>query len=184
MTKQAQSDLLLKAARLLVILGQIFIVIGTIGIGIGIGAMVTVGRHAVFERIDKVGAPETAFPLLIVSLLLVMVMLQIGYRFLRNLGGIIATVGEGDPFALKNAERLSTMGWLTVAGHVLALVLAAMAAWFMPYLVKLDGAKGHHGYDFGFNVGLGGILLTLILFILARVFREGARMRADLEGTV
>ena len=28
------------------------------------------------------------------------------------------------------------------------------------------------------------ILLVIILFILARVFRHGASMRADLEGTV
>ena len=31
---------------------------------------------------------------------------------------------------------------------------------------------------------LGGILLALVLFILARVFRKGAEMRAELEGTV
>lgn len=78
MTKQAQSDLLLKAARLMVILGQIFIVIGTIGIGIGIGALLTVGRDGVFERIAKVGAPDAAYPMLILSFLLIMVMLQIG----------------------------------------------------------------------------------------------------------
>ena len=36
--------------------------------------------------------------------------------------------------------------------------------------------------DFGFDGG--GILLILILFILARVFRHGAAMREDLEGTV
>lgn len=28
------------------------------------------------------------------------------------------------------------------------------------------------------------ILLTLVLFILARVFRQGTEMRAELEGTV
>lgn len=184
MTNQTQSDLLLKAARLMVILGQIIIMIASIGIAIGIGALLTVGRGEVYERIAQTGAPDAAFPLSILAFALIIVMLQIGYRFLKNLGGIIATVGEGDPFALQNAERLSRMGWLTVAGHVLAIVLGALAAWFMPYLVKLDGAKGHHNYDFGFDVGLGGILLTLILFILARVFREGAKMREELEGTV
>lgn len=184
MTKETQSDLLLKSARLLVILGQIIIMIASIGIAVGIGVLLTVGRDEVFERIARVGAPDVAFPLSILAFALIIVMLQIGYRFLKNLGGIIATVGEGDPFALQNAERLSRMGWLTVAGHVLAIALGSMAAWFMPYLVKLDGAKGHHGYDFGFDVGLGGILLTLILFILARVFREGAKMREELEGTV
>jgi hypothetical protein len=184
MTEQTQSDLLLKSARLLVILGQIVIMIASIGIAIGIGALLTVGRGEVYERIAQVGAPDVAYPLSILAFALIIVMLQIGYRFLKNLGGIIATVGEGDPFALQNAERLSRMGWLTVAGHVLAIILGSMAAWFMPYLVKLDGAKSHHTYDFGFEVGLGGILLTLILFILARVFRQGAKMREELEGTV
>ena len=31
---------------------------------------------------------------------------------------------------------------------------------------------------------LSGLFLALVLFILARVFREGTRMREDLEGTV
>ena len=34
------------------------------------------------------------------------------------------------------------------------------------------------------GVSFSGILMALVLFILARVFREGARMREDLEGTV
>ena len=40
--------------------------------------------------------------------------------------------------------------------------------------------------DITIDAGLDieGILLALILFILARVFRHGARMRDDLEGTV
>ena len=36
--------------------------------------------------------------------------------------------------------------------------------------------------DFGFSGG--GLLLMLVLFILARVFRRGAEMREELEGTV
>ena len=35
-----------------------------------------------------------------------------------------------------------------------------------------------------FGITLDGILLAVILFILARVFRQGAAMREDLEGTV
>lgn len=184
MTTQNQSDLLLKAARLLVILGQIIIILTPIAIAIGISFMLTIWRDIVFAHIAQAGAPAAAFPLAIFAFVLVIVMLLLGYRFLRELGGIIATVGEGDPFARSNADRLSRMGWLTVAGHVLGIIIGALAAWFAPYIAKLDGAKGHHSYDFGFGVGLGGLLLTLILFILARVFREGAKMREELEGTV
>ena len=34
------------------------------------------------------------------------------------------------------------------------------------------------------GVSLGGVLLALILFVLARVFSQGAAMRDELEGTV
>ena len=34
------------------------------------------------------------------------------------------------------------------------------------------------------NAAIGGFLLSLVLFILARVFRLGAEMRSDLEGTI
>lgn len=184
MTERQQSDLLLKAARLMAFLGQIVTVIGMAAVGLGIAVILTVGRSAVYERITKVGAPDAAFALTILAFALIIAMLFIGYRFLGELGGIIATVGKGDPFARSNADRLSRMGWLSVAGQVIGAVLAAMAAWFVPYLARLDGVRVKHDVDLGFGIGGGGILLTLILFILARVFREGAKMREDLEGTV
>jgi hypothetical protein len=34
------------------------------------------------------------------------------------------------------------------------------------------------------GVDFGGIILVLTLFVLARVFKHGAAMREDLEGTV
>ena len=36
--------------------------------------------------------------------------------------------------------------------------------------------------DFDFT--LTGLLLAIVLFILARIFRHGVEMREDLEGTV
>jgi hypothetical protein len=35
-----------------------------------------------------------------------------------------------------------------------------------------------------FAFWLGGVILSLTLFVLARVFRKGTDMREDLEGTV
>jgi hypothetical protein len=43
---------------------------------------------------------------------------------------------------------------------------------------------GDRGNDVDFGLSFGGVLLALVLFILARVFRKGAEMRAELEGTV
>ena len=101
--------------------------------------------------------------------------------FFGKLRAIIATVGEGDPFAPANAQRLSRMAWLMLGVQVLtwpaALFAAELADWASQYedfTLDLSG----DGFD------LTGILLVIILFILARVFRHGAAMREDLEGTV
>lgn len=175
-----KSDPLLDAAKVLVVLIEIIIVFLITMIGIGIGALLTVGRGEVLEKIAQAGAPDAAYPLLILAFALVGVLLMLAHRFFQQLRGIVTSVRDGDPFQRDNADRLTRMGWLSVAGHALTLVLIALAGWFAPFLDKI----GEGSTRFGFDVEPTGILLTLILFILARVFRLGAAMREDLEGTV
>ena len=172
-------DLLLGTAKVLIVLTQIVIIFAMVMLGIGIGALVSVGKDRVFAEIAKAGAPDAAFPLLIVSFVLIMVMLGMANRFFKELTGIANSVGEGDPFRIENAARLTRMGWISVGVHGLTLLLIGLASWFAVYIEK----AGHRA-DFGFDVEITGVLLTLILFILARVFRRGAEMREELEGTV
>ena len=111
------------------------------------------------------------------------VLMVIGFFFVKLLKQIVETVGEGDPFVPVNATRLTRMGWLTLAVQVLTVPLAAAGMWAFKVTEPIRDNDGEtlvidHGLDFG------GLILMLTLFILARVFREGARMRADLEGTV
>jgi hypothetical protein len=108
-------------------------------------------------------------------LALILVMGFLAFRWLMRLRRIIDSVGQGDAFSLANAERLYTMGWLAMGIEALAIP-AGVAAHF----VTTHFNKSH--IDIGFS--LGGILMALVLFILARVFREGAAMREELEGTV
>nr|WP_247713835.1 DUF2975 domain-containing protein [Qipengyuania sphaerica] len=99
------------------------------------------------------------------------------FLFLRKLLAIIDTVGEGDPFVPANAERLTHMAWLMVAVQGLALAL-------VPLIVRVQLAFEEVDPTMDAELDLGGIVLAITLFILARVFRHGAAMRADLEGTV
>lgn len=97
------------------------------------------------------------------------------FRLLKH---IVDTVGEGDPFVPENAARLTRMAWLTLGVQVVTIPLAALGLW-------LSSAMEEDGTTFTVETISGnGLLLVLILFILARVFREGARMREELEGTV
>ena len=96
-------------------------------------------------------------------------------RVLRLLRAIVDTVRAGDPFLVVNARRLETIAWWVLAGEGLRLLIGAIALAAASSMPALD-------LDLGFSVTPW--LAVLLLFVLARVFAQGARMRSDLEGTV
>ena len=127
------------------------------------------------------GATDAArmFPALPILMLAIAALLALGVYFLVLLRRIVNSVGEGDPFIPANATRLSHMGWIALIGQIVSIPLGAAVVWIARIVeddpkVRVD--------EFGFSGS--GILLVLILFILARVFRRGAEMREELEGTV
>jgi len=93
------------------------------------------------------------------------------HTILRRLLAIVDTVRGGDPFILENARRLDAIAWSVLALEVLRLFVIAIAA-----AVWEPGRLG--------NFSLAPWFAVLMLFVLSGVFAHGARMRADLEGTV
>lgn len=172
-------DPLLATVQVLIVLIQILAIFAMVMIGIGIGALVSVQNAEITAKIAEAGAPAGAFWLLIGAMASIFVLLMLALRFFKELSGIANSVGEGNPFQIENASRLTRMGWISIAGQCLGAILAGLSIWFEPYLEK----AGHHA-EFGFGIEITGVLLTLILFVLARVFRHGAAMREELEGTV
>ena len=70
------------------------------------------------------------------------------------------------------------MGWLALAIQLVAVPMTRLAVWFdaAPFAPNF-----HHNEN---GISVGGLILVLILFVLARVFREGARLREEVEGTI
>lgn len=93
------------------------------------------------------------------------------HTILRRLLAIVDTVRVGDPFILENTRRLEAIAWSVLALEGLRLVVAAIAA-----VVWEPGRIDAFSF--------APWLAVLLLFVLAGVFAHGARMRADLEGTV
>lgn len=112
-----------------------------------------------------------AFALLVVLICLALVALM----FLMATR-IVETAKAGDPFAIENARRLAQIGWLLLTVQVVGF-LANMMLSFLP-------EKLQEHVSVGFDFSPVGVLAVLMIFVLAQIFRHGAEMRAELEGTV
>lgn len=175
--KLRPKDPLLAAASGIALLGQ--------GLSVVVAGATLIAAPALFFLRDQVltalsseaghAMPGSTVVAIALVLLLVAAMAACAFVFLRHLRRIIDSVGHGDPFAPLNARRLAAMAWLTLAIEGLSIPVGGIGQWLAATIKDATS-------DFGISVG--GVLLALILFILARVFREGARMRDDLEGTV
>ena len=172
------NDPLLKAARLIsIVLRWILLLAGGVILAIGVLGLLAIA-------VQEAGLIAIADPLAVPDdIIAVVIFVCIGVgcfllaRFLKKLLEIIATVADGNPFEIANAARLETMGWL-VAGATLLSFLGELFG--RVYNALALAAQT----DFEVEGSVEGVLITLLLFILARVFRHGAAMREDLEGTV
>jgi len=173
---QPKPDPLLIAARFVVVMVQVLIIIALTGVLLGAGAMVF-AYDQVSSELVREGVPDTAYWAIMGALALGAIILMLWEGFLVYLRRIVDSVGAGDPFAPENAERLSRMGWLALSVFALSLPLGTLGAWIA---AQVDQGT----LDIDFAGGGSGLVLALVLFILARVFRHGAAMREDLEGTV
>lgn len=113
--------------------------------------------------------------------------LAIGYllaRFLGTLREVVLSVREGQPLTRNNASRLRTMGWLWIGLE--AVVLLTSAAFGLLQLTS-DAQFTADAWNFDTDAAFGlveSLLIAASLFILARVFEQGAKMQDELEGTV
>ena len=103
------------------------------------------------------------------------VSVPIGFVFFRELLRIVESVRAGEPFTVENARRLKIIAWALLALEMLHVGVVAIASAVSTREVPLRISG---------NFNVTGWLAILLLFVLAQVFLEGARMRDELEGTV
>jgi hypothetical protein len=94
---------------------------------------------------------------------------------LTRLRAIVDTVTTGDPFVQENAARLQTIARAVLGLELTHLLVGAVAA---------TAFSAGQPIDIGWRFSLTRWLAVLMLFVLARVFEQGARMREDLAGTI
>jgi hypothetical protein len=88
---------------------------------------------------------------------------------------IVRAAMTGDPFVSENAKRLARIGRLLLAVQLVGLV----TLWVYQAVPE---RLGHVSLLFGPSPS--GLIAILMIFVLARIFRHGSEMRAELEGTI
>lgn len=106
--------------------------------------------------------------------LIVAPVIPLAHIILTRLIAMIDSVPAGTALSMVNAERLRQIAWALIGINILDLALGVVTTW----------AEANMGEPMGWVLSLTGWLAALMLFILARVFKEGAAMREELEGTV
>lgn len=123
--------------------------------------------------------PATSDSLLFVGMRLIMVIgigaVPIAHFVLTRLLTILDTVSAGNPFVTANAARLQAIAWAILALELMHYVVGAVAA-------TVSSSTGPLKIGWGFSITRW--LAVILLFVLARVFEQGARMREELEATV
>ena len=92
---------------------------------------------------------------------------------LSRLLAIVETVRAGDPFVADNARRLKTVAWCVLVVQLLHLSFGVFA-----------GIARSANADVDWSFSSTGWLAVLLLFVLARVFEEGTRIRDELDAVV
>ncbi len=93
---------------------------------------------------------------------------------LNRLRRVFETLIVGDPFRPQNVGRLRVVGFALIALEVLGHIVH----WLTDLFVR-GRANG-----FSLSVNLTGWFAILVVFVLAEVFREGARLRQDADLTI
>ena len=99
----------------------------------------------------------------------------IAHVVFRQLLRIVDSVRMRTPFCVENAGRLRAIAWALLALELLHVGVVAIASAVSTREVPLRITS---------NFNVTGWLAIILLFVLAQVFREGTRMREDLEGTI
>ena len=117
---------------------------------------------------------DLIIPTLRVGMVIGLAIFAVAHKLICGLLAIVETVRTGDPFLPENAVRMNTVAWCLLAIQLLDLAFSMISR-----MLKAGGAQVG---DWSFSIT--GWVAVVLLFVLARVFEEGARIRADLEAMV
>jgi hypothetical protein len=122
----------------------------------------------------KLGALQASGPMFAAGLLALAIYLGVVQYIVQRLRLIFATMTVGDPFRPDNVRRLRAIGV-----GLAALELINYATPMISNFAFKSQVRAVH-----WSVNLTAWFAVLVVFVLAEVFREGARLRSEAELTI
>lgn len=99
----------------------------------------------------------------------------VGFVFiLHRVRRIFAALAARDPFRPENTRHLRQIAWALGVVTAVQFVSRAIGAMLAPGVIKTQGVTDL----------MTPVFSILVIFVLAEVFREGARLRRDAELTI
>lgn len=121
----------------------------------------------------ELGKVAAKGPILAVGLVYADLYVACLLAIIGRLRSVFATLTAGDPFHTENIRRLRLIGFvlagMEIARHLFQTAMTEMGA-------------GRNESDGGVNITAW--FAVLVIFVLAEVFREGARLRNEAELTI
>jgi DUF2975 family protein len=163
-----------RVLRVLVVLNWLFMALFAL---IAAVLLSPVGGERAVAALSLTYAPDQALLLVRAATWLMVIAIAVGiavHILFRRMLAIVATAVDGDPFIRANAGRLRAIGWALLAIQLLDLVFGALSTM----------VAARTGEGLGWSPSVAGWISVLMLFVLARVFEQGSRMRDELAMTV
>jgi hypothetical protein len=165
------------------VIGLAMIVYGAVIFAIHVGLLAATifsggaADHQGHVRYDLQLDPwQVAFP----GLLAAAIAVGGGLIVVRRLKALFASFSSGDPFNRENAAHLRAI-WITLAGIELGRYAVAAAAGL---LLMMFGQPSGAELKIGVKFDPMPWFTIAVLFVLAEVFREGARLKEEQELTI
>jgi hypothetical protein len=145
----------------------------------GLAALLLVALLALLLPSDldiwrRAGAEGARGPMLAAGLGAYAVYVGVVLYIVERVRRIFSTLTAGDPFHPANVARLRAIGFSLAALELINYATNLVAGWAFPEHVRQ--------VRFPFNPTAW--FAVLVVFVLAEVFREGARLRAEAELTI
>jgi hypothetical protein len=157
------------------------VLVGLVAIAASPQSQVDLRLYTQFLRLTFIGSRGAEARMIAVGGLgLVLLGLVIAQSIVYRLRKILASLNEGEPFAIGNSRHVRAIGMTVLAGSILNAIGSIAVGYLATSSIHLAGI------DLSPRAGspLSGIFLGLVILVLASVFRRGSELQEDHDMTV